>query len=80
MNYAFGPATAAFVYTQTEARKTAAGINGAAQSATTGNASRIGNYARFNNYELNAHYALTPALSLAGAYTYTDARLDGEEA
>jgi predicted porin len=27
---------------------------------------------RLNNYEVNARYALTPALSLAGAYTFTD--------
>ncbi|OXC71897.1 Outer membrane protein (porin) [Caballeronia sordidicola] len=76
LNYAFGPATVGFVFTQTKLED-AASING----ATVGNTGNIaiGNYARFNNYELNAHYALTPALSLAGAYTYTDARLDGEK-
>lgn len=76
LNYAFGPATVGFVFTQTKLED-AASING----ATVGNSGNIaiGNYARFNNYELNAHYALTPALSLAGAYTYTDARLDGEK-
>ncbi|SAL55902.1 outer membrane protein, (porin) [Caballeronia udeis] len=30
--------------------------------------------ARFNNYELNGRYALTPALSLGAAYTYTDVK------
>lgn len=30
--------------------------------------------ARFNNYEVNAHYALTPALGVGVAYTYTDAK------
>jgi len=76
LNYAFGPATVGFVFTQTKLED-AASING----ATVGNTGNIaiGNYARFNNYEVNAHYALTPALSLAGAYTYTDARLDGEK-
>jgi len=76
LNYAFGPATVGFVFTQTKLED-ASSING----ATVGNSNNIaiGNYARFNNYELNAHYALTPALSLAGAYTYTDARLDGEK-
>jgi GBP family porin len=29
---------------------------------------------RFNNYEVNGRYNLTPALSIAGAYTYTDGR------
>jgi GBP family porin len=76
LNYAFGPATVGFVFTQTKLED-ASSING----ATVGNTGNIaiGNYARFNNYEVNAHYALTPALSLAGAYTYTDARLDGEK-
>jgi len=76
LNYAFGPATVGFVFTQTKLEE-ASSING----ATVGNTGNIaiGNYARFNNYELNGHYALTPALSLAGAYTYTDARLDGEK-
>ncbi|AJX33023.1 porin [Burkholderia oklahomensis] len=32
---------------------------------------------RFDNYEINARYALTPAMSLAGAYTFTDGRYDG---
>ena len=36
-----------------------------------------GTFARFNNYEVNARYALTPALSLAGSYTYTAGFLDG---
>jgi GBP family porin len=30
--------------------------------------------ARFNNYEVNARYALTPALALGAAYTYTDVK------
>jgi GBP family porin len=29
---------------------------------------------RFNNYEVNARYALTPALALGAAYTYTSAK------
>ncbi|MEA3128022.1 MAG: ral bacterial porin, family [Caballeronia sp.] len=76
LNYAFGPATVGFVFTQTKLED-ALGITGAA----TGGAGvgLTNNYARFNNYELNGRYALTPALSLAGEYTYTDARLDGEK-
>ena len=34
-------------------------------------------HVRFTNYEVNGRYNLTPALSLAGAYTYTDSRIDG---
>jgi len=75
LNYAFGPATVGFVFTQTKLED-AASINGATVG-NTGNIALTNNYARFNNYELNGRYALTPALSLAGEYTYTDARLDG---
>lgn len=32
---------------------------------------------RFDNYEVNAKYALTPALSVAGAYTYTHGAYNG---
>jgi GBP family porin len=34
----------------------------------------IDSTANFNNYEVNARYALTPALALGAAYTYTDAK------
>jgi GBP family porin len=76
LNYAFGPATVGFVFTQTklfDASQISAQQTGGAAIRLTNN------YARFNNYELNGRYNLTPALSLAGAYTYTDARLDGEK-
>ncbi|AME24141.1 MULTISPECIES: porin [Burkholderiaceae] len=76
LNYAFGPATVGFVFTQTKLED-AVGIAAGAISATNGVAT--GNYIRFNNYELNGRYALTPALSLAGEYTYTDARIDGQK-
>jgi general bacterial porin, GBP family len=76
LNYAFGPATVGFVFTQTKLED-AVGVTG---QQTGGSAVNFNNnYARFNNYELNGRYNLTPALSLAGAYTYTDARLDGEK-
>ncbi len=71
MNYAFGPATVGFVFTQTMLDD-ATSITRRARSATRAIIA-TGNYARFNNYEVNGRYALTPALSLAGAYTYTDA-------
>jgi predicted porin len=32
----------------------------------------LGGGLRLDNYEVNAHYALTPSLSIAGAYTFTD--------
>jgi len=62
--YAFGPAQVGAAWTQ----------------------SRIDNYAdgtpslRVDNYEVNAKYNLTPALGLGAAYTYTNAKQDGQNA
>jgi general bacterial porin, GBP family len=75
LNYAFGPAVVGFVFTQTKLDN-AVGISGNA-TGTTGGIALTDGSARFNNYEVNARYSLTPALSLAGAYTYTDSHLDG---
>jgi GBP family porin len=74
ISYAFGAATVGFVFTQTmlddATQITTAGTGGAAINLTDP-------HARFTNYEVNGRYNLTPALSLAGAYTYTDSRIDG---
>jgi GBP family porin len=65
-----------FVFTQTKLED-AAGVTG---QQTGGSAVNLtNNYARFNNYEVNGKYNLTPALVLAGEFTYTDARLDGQK-
>ena len=56
-NYAFGPAIVGFVYTQTNLT----------QLFQTGLSTHI------QNFEGNARYALTPALNVAGAYTYSRA-------
>lgn len=77
VNYAFGPATVGFVFTQTKLED-ALGISAGATGTANGVA-LTNNYARFNNYEVNGRYALTPAISLSGEYTYTDARLDGQK-
>jgi GBP family porin len=81
LSYTFGPATAGVVYTQTNLSDAAGGgISGTQSgtgSATTGGIAFRGNSARFQNIEGNVRYALTPALSLAGAYTYTRANLGG---
>jgi general bacterial porin, GBP family len=81
VNYAFGPATAGFVYTQTNLSDAAGGgISGTQSgtgSATKGGIAFNADSARFQNFEGNIRYALTPALSLAGAYTYTRANLGG---
>jgi len=75
LNYTFGPATAGFVFTQTHLND-ATGVNGAS-AGTAATLALPGGTARFNNYEINARYALTPAVSLAGAYTYTDGSMGG---
>jgi general bacterial porin, GBP family len=77
LKYTFGQATVDFVFTQTKLED-AVGISGVAINATNG-VNFTNNYARFNNYEVNGRYNLTPALSLSGEYTYTDARLDGDK-
>jgi GBP family porin len=53
------------------------GLAGISQAAS-GIAGGLGfpsNSAQFQNFEANARYALTPALSLAAAYTYTRGNL-----
>ncbi|WP_234774974.1 porin [Paraburkholderia tropica] len=75
VNYTFGPATAGFVYTQTQLGN-AVGIS-ATQSGHNGGIGFGADSARFQNFEGNVRYALTPALSLAGAYTYTRASFGG---
>ncbi|MBB2930115.1 porin [Paraburkholderia silvatlantica] len=75
VNYTFGPATAGFVYTQTQLGN-AIGIS-PTQSGTANGINLHGNSVRFQNFEGNIRYALTPALSLAGAYTYTRTNFGG---
>jgi len=75
-NYTFGPATAGLVYTQTNLSS----LNGIGQGASgvSGGVGLNGSSAHFQNFEANARYALTPALSIAGSYTYTRASLEGQ--
>ncbi|WP_323119645.1 porin [Burkholderia alba] len=68
--YAFGPATVGFVWTHTKVD----GLTGLDAGGTY--AALNGNSLRFDNYEVNARYFLTPMLSVAGAYTFTDGKLD----
>jgi GBP family porin len=75
VSYAFGPANVGFVFSQTHLDG-ATGI-GASASGTSNGLTLNGGSARFTNYEVNGRYNLTPALSLSGAYTFTDANLDG---
>lgn len=74
-NYTFGPATAGILYTQTNLT----GLTGIGASASgfSSGVTLPSNSAHFQNFEVNGRYALTPALSLAGSYTYTRASLNG---
>jgi GBP family porin len=75
INYAFGPATVGFVFTQTMLDNATAISPTGTQNGTTFNLTN--GHVRFTNYEVNGRYSLTPALSLAANYTYTNSRIDG---
>jgi GBP family porin len=75
VSYAFGSANVGFVFSQTHLDG-ATGI-GASASGTTNGLTLADGSARFTNYEVNGHYNLSPAWTLSGAYTFTDAKLDG---
>jgi general bacterial porin, GBP family len=77
LNYAFGPATVGFVFTQTMLDNATALTNVGSQGL--GTIALGGGSLRFTNYEVNGRYNLTPALSLAANYTYTDSRIEGEK-
>jgi GBP family porin len=65
-SYAFGPATVGLLWTHSQIDDMASVFAGGA-----GNVPLNGGL-RLDNYEVNAHYAVTSALSVAGAYTFTD--------
>jgi predicted porin len=65
-NYTFGPATVGLLWTHSQIDDMASVFAGGAGNVAVGGGLRL------NNYEVNARYSLTPALSLAGAYTFTD--------
>lgn len=76
-SYTFGPATAAFVYTQTNLSSTLGGGVSPAQSGTAQGLAFRADSARFQNFEGNIRYVLTPAITLAGSYSYTRSNFGG---
>jgi predicted porin len=68
-NYTFGPATVGLLWTRSLFDDTEPGTNSAIQQS-------FGSLS-FSNYEVNVHYALTPAVTLAGAYTFTQGSFSG---
>ena len=70
-NYTFGPATLGFVWTHTQ-------LDNVGSLNINGNSYAVGGAnLHLDNYEVNGRYALTPALSLAGSYTFTDGKYQG---
>jgi GBP family porin len=70
-NYAFGNAQVGALFTQTR-------LNNASQLTELGGGQvALAGNARFNNYEVNGTYHVTPAVSVAAAYTFTDASING---
>jgi predicted porin len=72
-NYTFGKATVGALWTHTL-------FENASAFYDYGNATQntlIFNDLHFDNFEVNAHYQLTPAISFAGAYTFTQAAYSG---
>ncbi|SAL76121.1 porin [Caballeronia peredens] len=72
VNYTYGPATVGFVWTNTHYDNLIAASQGGTSVVLPGNTNL-----HLNNFELNGRYALTPALSLDAAYTYTDGKTSG---
>ena len=71
-NYSFGPATVGLLYTHTQDDNLIAGNqNGVGFTVPTGTNLHL------DNYEVNGKYALTPALSLNAAYTFTNGHATG---
>ncbi|MFP6562531.1 porin [Paraburkholderia sp. B3] len=79
-NYTFGPATVGLVWSHTQLDNvggvysfgtgTYLGSNDASAGSLTGSL-------RLDNYEVNVKYALTQALTVSGAYTYTHGAYNG---
>jgi GBP family porin len=76
VSYAFGPATAGFVYTQSNLNNFV-GISSASSGTTSGVLFPNVTSGHFQNFEVNGRYQLTPALSVAAAYVYTQSSIEG---
>jgi GBP family porin len=65
-SYVFGPATVGLLWTHSQIDDMASVFAGGAGNLPVNGGLRL------NNYEANARYSVTQALSVAGAYTFTD--------
>jgi predicted porin len=79
-NYTFGPATVGLVWSHTQIDR-ASGVfsfgTGTYLGSDDASAGSLSGSLRMDNYEANVKYALTPALSVSGAYTYTRGAYNG---
>lgn len=76
INYTVGNATYGFVYSNTNFTNPLSSIYVGEITPASGDLKRL----VFNNYEFNAKYQLTPALSLAAMYTFTQGKFNTTEA
>ncbi|TDG10516.1 porin [Paraburkholderia guartelaensis] len=72
-SYTIGPAKVGLVFTRTMVAEPTQIAQGGSLNAFDAD------YLTFNNFEVNGRYALTPQLSLGGAYTYTDGSVSRAE-
>ncbi|WP_414447324.1 porin [Burkholderia sp. 22PA0099] len=79
-NYTFGAATVGLVWSHTQIDN-ATGVfsfgTGSYLGSGDSSAGSLDGTLRLDNYEVNGKYALTPALSVSGAYTYTRGAYNG---
>jgi GBP family porin len=75
LTYAFSTVTAGFVFTQTKLEN-AVGIYSGFTGLPTNFPFTDGSV-RFDNYEVNARWTITPAVTLSGAYTFTNSQING---
>ncbi|MEM5331747.1 porin [Paraburkholderia sp. JHI2823] len=79
-NYTYGPATVGLVWSHTQIDNVAGVYSfgtGTYLGANDASAGSLAGSLRLDNFEANVKYALTPALSISGAYTYTHGAYNG---
>jgi predicted porin len=79
-NYTFGAATVGLLWSHTQMDNTTGVFSfgtGTYLGANDNSAGSLAGSLRLDNYEVNAKYAITSALSVSGAYTYTHGAYNG---
>ncbi len=79
-NYTFGPATVGLVWSHSQIDNTTGVFSfgtGSYLGTDDQSAGSLAGTLRLDNYEANVKYALTPAVILSGAYTYTHGAYNG---